>query len=62
MPNVVNLYVTNINHFLVKFKKMRVVLKRRVAFWQMRRFLDDAKFLRQPIIMAASGELTALVL
>ena len=25
--SVVNLYVTNINHFLVKFKKMRVVLK-----------------------------------
>ena len=25
-PNVVNLYLTNINHFFVKFKKMRLVL------------------------------------
>ena len=30
--SVVNLYVTNINHFLVKFKKIRVVLKQRVVF------------------------------
>jgi hypothetical protein len=26
-PSVVSLYLTNINHFLVKFNKMRVVLK-----------------------------------
>ena len=31
-PSAVNLYVININHYLVKFKKMRVVLKQRLTF------------------------------
>ena len=61
MPSVVNLYVTNINQFLVKFKKIRVVLKQRVVFRQMRCFLDDVELLKKPIVRAAGGKLTTAV-